>query len=261
MGSPAFAVPSLVALVEAGYDVVAAISQPDKPAGRGSALHAPEVKEAAQARGIRTFQPPTLRDEAAQDGLAAFGADIFVVAAYGKLLPKAVLEMPRHGCINVHASLLPRWRGASPITAAILAGDVATGVTIMLLEARMDAGPIIATTARLPIGPGETTGSLEPKLAAAGAELLAEMLPGWLAGDLRATQQDEALVTTSSLIKKEDGHLRAGMTVEEAERAVRAYNPWPGAYVDYRSQRLGIWAAHVVPGTSGAPGTFRIEQK
>lgn len=261
MGSPAFAVPSLLGLVEAGYNVVGAVMQPDKPAGRGAAIHSPEVKQAAEMQGIVTFQPESLRDDATHARLAAFGADVFVVAAYGKLLPKAVLSLPEHSCLNVHASLLPRWRGASPITAAILAGDTATGVTIMKLVPRMDAGPIIAVTPPVPIASGDTTGSLETTLATAGAALLTATLPAWLSGSLQATPQDEALVTNCSLVAKEDGHLGAGMSAEVAERAIRAYTPWPGAYVTYRAKRLGISAAHVVAGPAAEPGAVRIEGK
>ena len=260
MGSPAFAVPSLRALATAGYRVVAALTQPDKPAGRGGALHAPEVKRTAQELGIPVVQPDSLRDQAVQTHLASFEAEVFVVAAYGKLLPRAVLAMPSHGCINVHASLLPRWRGASPIVAALLAGDEETGVTLMELAPRMDAGPIIAARA-MPLSPRDTTNAVEPRLAELGAELLVETLPGWLRGEIVAKPQDESAVTTCPLITKADGHLQSGMSAEQAERAVRAYNPWPGAFVEYRGQRLAIWSASVDAGPNLEPGTMQIHGK
>ena len=260
MGSPAFAVPSLRALAGAGYRVVAAVSQPDRPAGRDAAVRAPDVKLAAEELGIDTFQPGSLRDEAVQARLADFRADLFIVAAYGKLLPRAVLAMPRRGCLNVHASLLPRWRGASPIAAAILAGDAETGVTIMELVAKMGAGPTLAR-ASVSIGSADTTGSLEYRLSEVGAKLLTDTLPGWLDGAVAAQPQDESLVTTCSLIKKEDGHLRSAILVQEAERAVRACNPWPGAYVEYRGQRLAIWSARVAEGPPAAAGTTQIQGK
>lgn len=252
MGSPAFAVPSLRALVEAGYCLQAVVTQPDRPAGRGGRVAPPEVKVAALELGIPVLQPETLKDQAIREQLASLSPDVIVVAAYGKILPRAILEVPRHGCVNVHASLLPRWRGASPIAAAILAGDPETGVTIMEMVAKMDAGAVIAQS-RVPIGPDFTTATLEPMLAGEGARLLVETLPAYLAGTLRAVPQDEALVTMCGLVRKEDGHLRASMTAAEAERAVRAYDPWPGAFVRYRGERLGIWRAHVEPFRGSEP--------
>lgn len=260
MGSPLFAVPSLRALVREGYDVALVVTQPDRPAGRGGRLQPPEVKVAAEALGLNVLQPETLKDEMVREMLRGIGADVFVVAAYGKILPRAVLEMPSRGCVNVHASLLPRWRGASPIDAAILAGDAETGVSIMELVQKMDAGPVIAQ-ARTPIGPYDTTESLEPRLAELGAETLVKTLPGWLDGSLVAQPQDEALVTTCTLIKKEDGFLRASMTGTEAERVIRAYRPWPGAYVMYNGERLMIWKAHVEAGEAGAAGSLALRDR
>lgn len=257
MGSPAFAVPSLHALAAARYTVALAVTQPDRPAGRGGALRPPEVKLAARELGIDVFQPESLKDETAGQRLRSCEADVFVVAAYGKILPRAVLDIPRIACVNVHASLLPRWRGASPIAAAILAGDAQTGVSIMELVAKMDAGPVISRRA-IPLDGSETTRSLEPRLAHLGAELLVEVLPPWLAGSLPARAQDESQATYCGLVKKEDGWLKRGMTAAEAERAVRAYDPWPGAYVLYREQRLSIWRAHVEPQSDFEPGTLVV---
>ena len=246
MGSPEFAVPSLNALRGAGYQVVAAVSQPDRPAGRGGATKPPAVKLAALGHGLPVLQPASFQDEGVRAHLASLTADLFVVAAYGKILPRAVLALPSRGCVNVHASLLPRWRGPSPINAAVLAGDSETGVTIMEMSAKMDAGPIIAV-ARYPLRGDVFAGEAERDLAALGARTLVASLPPWYAGDLAAEPQDEALVTYCPLLAKADGHLSASMTAVEAERAVRAYNPWPGAFVQYRGARLAVWRARVVP--------------
>jgi methionyl-tRNA formyltransferase len=261
MGSPAFAVPSLRSLIAGKYNLVGVVTQPDRPSGRGGAIHAPDVKVAAQELGIEVFQPETFRDEGARKRLQAFSADLFVVAAYGKILSRAVLSMPVRGCVNVHASLLPRWRGASPIAAAILAGDTEAGVSIMEMDVRMDAGAVIAQRS-VAIRLDDTTGELEVKLAALGADLLVEVLPDWYDRRIEAVPQDESLVTSCHTLSKEDGHLRVTMTAAEAERAVRSSNPWPGAYVEYRGQRLGIWRAHPVNAEgAGKPGSTTIIEK
>ncbi len=257
MGSPGFAVPSLRALAAAGANVVVALSQPDRPSGRGGRVQPPPVKLAALELGVSVLQPVSLREEGIQGQLRSIEADVFVVAAYGKILPQAVLDIPPHGCLNVHASLLPRWRGASPITAAILAGDPVTGVSIMKLVRRMDAGPVISHV-ETPVLQGDTTGSLEPRLAQLGADELVRVLPGWLLGERRAVPQDESAATYCGLVSKNDGHLRATMSPEEAERAVRAYNPWPGAFVTYRSERLAIWRARVEVAETPRPGTTAV---
>jgi methionyl-tRNA formyltransferase len=254
MGSPAFAVPSLKALAEAGYDVRGVVTQPDRRAGRGGATRAPAVKVAALARGLEVLQPETLKDQEVQARLRAFEPDVLVVAAYGKILPRAVLEMPARGSLNVHASLLPRWRGASPIAAAIAAGDEETGVSIMEVVAKMDAGPVVLRK-RMQIGATDTTATLEPRLAELGAEALVEALPGWCEREIVPEAQDEGLVTYCSLLKKEDGHLSAEMRAVEAERAVRAYNPWPGAHVLYEGGRLAVWRARPEGPVADAPGS------
>ncbi|MEO8538544.1 MAG: methionyl-tRNA formyltransferase [bacterium] len=257
MGSPEFAVPSLKALAGAGYDVRLAVSQPDRPAGRGGRMQPPPVRVAAEELGIAVFQPETMRDEQAQARLRDAGADVFVVAAYGKILPQVVLDIPKRGCLNVHASLLPKWRGPSPIVASILAGEDETGVSIMELVRKMDAGPVISQ-ASMPITSSDTAESLEPRLSALGAAELLRVLPGWLSGAVGTVPQDESLVTYCHLVTKQDGHLRGEMSAEAAERAVRAFNPWPGAYVEYGAQRLGIWKAAVVSVEAETPGTARI---
>ncbi|MDE2933812.1 MAG: methionyl-tRNA formyltransferase [Chloroflexota bacterium] len=244
MGSPEFALPSLRALVAAGYDVRLAVTQPDRRAGRGGRMRAPAAKVEAERLGVPVFQPQSFRDPEAVAELAAVEPDLIVVAAYGRILPRAVLDLPRHPVVNVHPSLLPRWRGPSPVAAAILAGDRETGVSIMELVPEMDAGPVLAARP-FPVAPTDTTASLEARLADEGAELLVETLPAWLDGDLRAVPQDDSLVTVCPLLEKDHGHLAARMTAPEAERAVRAYDPWPGAFVTYNGDRLGIWHAHI----------------
>lgn len=260
MGSPAFAVPSLRALVAGGMTVAAVVTQPDRPVGRGGKVQPPPVKAAALELGLPVLQPESLRDAALHDRLRSLDAAVFVVAAYGKILPQAVLEIPPHGCLNVHASLLPRWRGASPIAAAILAGDPLTGVSTMKLVRKMDAGPVISRV-ETPVLPGDTTGSLESRLAELGASELVRVLPGWLSGQAEAVPQDESAVTSCGLVAKDAGHLNAAQTAAEAERAVRAYNPWPGAFVLYRSERLAIWRASVQPGETPQPGTTAVLQR
>ncbi len=246
MGSPAFAVPSLRALAAAGYEVAAVVTQPDRPAGRGGRLTPPDVKVAALELGLPVLQPETLKDEAVRAHLRACEPHLFVVAAFGKILSTPVLQIPLRGCVNVHASLLPRWRGASPVAAAIRAGDPEAGVSIMEMVREMDAGPVIARAA-ISVAPGDTTGSLEARLAGLGATELVRVLPAWFEGAIAAEPQDLARVTFCGLIRKEDGQLRDEMTAAAAERAIRACDPWPGAFVGYRDQRLGIWRAHVEP--------------
>lgn len=250
MGSPEFATPSLRAIVSAGYHVAAVVTQPDKPAGRGGRVTPPPVKVAALELGLPVLQPQSFKDPLAQTELASFHPDLLVVAAYGQILPQTVLDAAPLGAINVHASLLPRWRGASPITAAILAGDEETGISIMQLVRKMDAGPVLSRSTT-PIVAGETAGELEARLAILGAATLTEALPAIIAREVEPLPQSDELVTYCGLIRKADGHLRAAYSVLDAERVVRAYNPWPGASVSYRDDRLAIWLAHAVPAEDG----------
>jgi methionyl-tRNA formyltransferase len=213
----------------------------------------------ATGLGLDVFQPASLRDDAVVERLRAAKPDVFVVAAYGKIIPSRILDLAARGSLNVHASLLPRWRGASPINAAILAGDAETGVSIMEVVRRMDAGPVVASRST-PIAPDDTAASLDARLSALGAELLVETLPAWYDRAIQPVPQDEDAATYCSLMAKSDGQLRAAMTVAEAERAVRAYDPWPGAFVLYRDQRLAIWKASVSRGEQalGEPGTLSV---
>lgn len=251
MGTPEFAVPSLAALVNAGYDVVGVYTRPDQPAGRGQKLTESPVKAAARGYGLPIFQPATLRAAAAQAALAALAPELIVVAAYGLILPQAVLDLPRFGCVNVHGSLLPRHRGAAPIAAAILAGDAETGVSIMLMDAGVDTGPVLSTAA-LPVAPDDTTGTLTPKLAALGADLLTATLPRWLRGEITPQPQPTEGATLAPRLAKEAGAIDWREPVWLIERRVRAYQPWPGAYTTWRGQMLKVLRAEV--GGQGAGG-------
>ncbi len=238
MGTPQFAVPVLSALAER-YEVVGVITQPDRPAGRGRSLTISPVKESALALGLPLFQPPTLRTPEAVECLAESRPEVIVVAAFGQILRPAVLELPPFGCLNVHGSLLPRYRGAAPIPAAILAGDQTTGVTIMRIDEGLDSGPVLAQ-AELRIAPDDTTGALTAKLSRLGAELLVETLPGWLEGRMQAQPQDAERATFCKPLKKSDGLLNWNRPASELDRQVRACNPWPGAYTLWRGQTFKV---------------------
>lgn len=252
MGSPDFAVPALRRLAEQ-YHVVGVVTQPDRPAGRGRALTPPPVKVLAQQLGISVIQPEKLRDPEAQESLQRWNPDLIVVAAFGQILRKSVLELPRYGCINVHASLLPRWRGAAPIQAAILHGDRQTGATIMRMDPGIDTGPILAQRA-LDILPDDTAASLSTRLAEAGADLLLETLPGYLDGSIQPRPQPEEGATYAPMLTKEEGRLDCTGTAEALERRVRAFSPWPGAFITWQGQPLKIHRARVVPCDQPAPG-------
>jgi len=254
MGTPSFAVPALQAL-DGRHEVVGVVTQPDRPAGRGRQLRSSPVKEEALARGLPVFQPGTLRTPEAVARLAGWRPDLIAVAAFGQILQTPVLALPPHGCLNVHASLLPRYRGAAPISAAILAGDAATGVTIMRMDEGMDTGPILVQ-AGCPISSDDTTGSLTVKLARLGAGLLADILPGWLGGEVQERPQDDAAATYCRPLQVEDGHLDWRRPAAELDRRVRACIPWPGAYTTWQGTRLKVlearpWAAWA---GAGAPG-------
>jgi methionyl-tRNA formyltransferase len=249
MGTPPFAVPALDALLAAGHRVVAVYTRAPQPANRGKALAKSAVQLRAEALGLMVRTPPNLRDPAAQAALAALGADVAVVAAFGLLLPQAVLDAPARGCINIHASLLPRWRGAAPIQRAILAGDAETGVTIMAMAAGLDTGPMISARAT-PVD-RKTAGELTGELAALGAALLVEAL----AGPLAATPQPEAGVTLAPKIAKAEARLDFSLAAVVLERAVRAFNPAPGAWTQIAGERLKILAADAIPGGHG-PGVI-----
>jgi len=255
-GTPEFAVPALRALDSAGCRPVAAFTQPDRPAGRGRALRASAVKQAALALDIPVHQPARL-DADAQSLLAALDADLAVVIAYGLILPQAVLDLPRHGCWNIHASLLPRWRGAAPIQRAIEAGDAETGVCVMRMDAGLDTGPVMLRRTT-PIGPRDTGGSLHDRLAGLGAEALIESIQALRCGAaLPAVPQAAQGVTYATKIDKAEARLDWGRAAVELERQVRAFDPWPVAWFEWQGRRLRVWRAEVKPRTGMAePGTL-----
>jgi methionyl-tRNA formyltransferase len=250
MGTPAFALPSLERLAE-NYDVVTVVTQPDRPAGRKRRLTPPPVKEAALARGLPLWQPPTLRAPAAVTHLRALAPDLIVVVAFGQILRANVLEIPPHGCLNVHGSLLPKYRGAAPVPAAILAGEAETGVTLMRMDEGMDTGPIMAQ-ATCAIGPDDTTTSLADRLCRLGADLLVETLPRWLAGKIVPRPQDESQATYCRTIAKSDGWLDWGLPAEVLARQVRAYIPWPTAFTSWQGRPLKVLRALPLPDWRGA---------
>ena len=256
MGTPAFAVPTLEALLAAGHEVALVLSQPDKPSGRGRQLVAPPVAALADERGLPLLQPRGLRNPEVQARLAALAPEAIVVAAYARLLPAAVLDLPPLGCLNVHPSLRPRHRGPAPIQGALLAGDAVTGTSIILLEERTDAGPILAQES-LPIAPDDDAEMLEPRLATQGARLLVESLPRWAAREIEPRTQDEAAATYTHLITKEAGRLDWSQPANALWRQVRALAGWPGAYTTWRGQPLKVLRASPEPErpTDLPPGT------
>ncbi len=240
---PDFALPTLQALA-GHYDVVGVVTQPDRASGRGREPKPPPVKTLALKLGIPVIQPEKLRLPEAMEQLRAWAPELIVVAAFGQILKKDVLELPSYGCINVHASLLPRWRGAAPIHAAILHGDEETGVTIMQMDVGLDTGPMLSQRS-IRLTPDDTAGSVIDKLSTLGAELLVETLPDYLSGKLKPIPQPEEGVTYAPMLKKEEGQLDFSHDVHELERRVRAFNPWPGAFMDFDGTLLKIHRARV----------------
>lgn len=238
-GTPEFAAQALQAIVDAGHEVALVLSQPDRPAGRGMTLQASPVKKLALEKGIEVFQPLSLKDAAAQEKIAAVGAEVMVVAAYGLILPQVVLDMPRFGCLNIHASLLPRWRGAAPIQRALLAGDAASGVCIMQMEAGLDTGPILLRGA-FPIAPDDTSVTLHDRLAGLGAQLIVEAL-GKL--PLPAEPQPTEGVTYAHKIEKAEALIDWTKPATELDRHLRAFNPFPGAQAVFAGQTVKLWRA------------------
>lgn len=254
MGTPAFACPTLEALLARPDPVVGVVCQPDRPRGRGLALAAPEVKRLALAHGVPVLQPARVREPAFLDALRALAPDLVVVAAYGRILPRAVLDLPRLGCINVHASILPRHRGAAPIQHAILAGDPETGITIMAMSEEMDAGDVL-WIARTPVAPDDTGGSLGERLARLGGTTLAAALDRLRAGTLARTPQGEVGITFAPRIERPQTRLDWSRPADQLERAVRAFAPEPTAYTTLEGATLKVFRASVAAGRSGGPGT------
>jgi methionyl-tRNA formyltransferase len=260
MGSEDFSLPILHALAADSPDalsrVVGVVTQPDRPAGRGRKLASNPVKAFACTRGIPVLQPERLREEASVAAVLGLQPDLVVVASYGQIIPRALLDAPRHGSLNLHPSLLPRYRGASPITGPILAGDRETGTTLMLMRPRMDAGPIIAQEVA-PIGADETAGELEARLALLSADLLMSRLEPWLRGEIQPAEQDEQRATYTTRLEKVEGAIDWDQPADTIARRVRAFNPWPTAYTFWDGRMLRILRAHALPGEA-PPGSVNV---
>ncbi|MGL6007611.1 methionyl-tRNA formyltransferase [Aeromonas sobria] len=255
-GTPDFAARHLAALLSSDHEVVAVYTQPDKPAGRGQKLTASSVKELALTHNLPVYQPASLRKEEAQAELAALGADLMVVVAYGLILPKAVLDTPPLGCINVHGSLLPRWRGAAPIQRAIWAGDDETGVTIMQMDVGLDTGAMIRKV-NCPISADDTSASLYDKLAKLGPQALVDTINAMAAGETAADAQDDALANYAEKLSKEEARIDWSMDAVTIERCIRAFNPWPISWFEVADQTIKVWQAKVIASEHGQqPGTL-----
>lgn len=256
MGTPDFSVGALKALAENGYEIAGVVTQPDKPRGRGKASAMTPVKEAALELGLTVYQPSRVREQSFMDTVRALNPDVIVVSAFGQIIPKALLELPRYGCVNIHASLLPKYRGAAPIQWAVMDGEPVSGVTIMQMDEGLDTGDMLAKT-EVPLEPDETGGSLFDKLSRAGAELLIRTLPALEQGTLTPEKQPlESPTAYARMIRKEDGRIDWNLEAEAIERRIRGLNPWPSAYTELTGKILKIWRAEVLPKESGqTPGT------
>ena len=256
MGTPDFSVGALKALAENGYEIAGVVTQPDKPRGRGKASAMTPVKEAALELGLTVYQPARVREQSFMDTVRALNPDVIVVSAFGQIIPKALLELPRYGCVNIHASLLPKYRGAAPIQWAVMDGEPISGVTIMQMDEGLDTGDMLAKT-EVPLDPDETGGSLFDKLSRAGAELLIRTLPALEQGTLTPEKQPlESPTAYARMIRKEDGRIDWNLEAEAIERRIRGLNPWPSAYTELTGKILKIWRAEVLPKESGqTPGT------
>ncbi|MDJ0957036.1 MAG: methionyl-tRNA formyltransferase [Arenicellales bacterium] len=256
-GTPQFAVPTLKGLIDAGIDISAVYTQPDRPAGRGRQLLASPVKRVAEDHSIPVIQPVSLREETASKVLQSFAPEVVVVAAYGLILPNHILDIPPFGCVNVHASLLPRWRGAAPIPRAIEAGDSISGITIMKMDSGLDTGPIIAKR-EIPIDDEDNSATLHDKLAQVGAELLVETLPVYLSGRTKAQQQDERNATYANKLSKAEARINWQRSAFDIRNQVRAFNPWPIAFTFHRGERIRILRAQIANevGDKPAPGSI-----
>lgn len=252
MGSPQFALPSLVGLIEE-FEVVGVVTRPDRPAGRGRTLRSPKVKDMALQHGLKLLQPTNLNVRDVTDNLRSLEPDVIVVAAYGQILSEGVLQLAEHGSVNVHASLLPRWRGAAPIQAAILDGDNETGVSIMLMDTGLDTGPVLAQT-RTEIGSEETGGLLGGRLSILGAKLLLEVLPSYVSGEIEPIPQDESKASHAPMLSKSDGELNFDEPAVQLARQIRAFEPWPGSFFKWNGKRIVVRKANVFEVSETTPG-------
>ena len=253
MGTPDFSVPALKALYNAGHEIAAVVTQPDKPKGRGKAMQFTPVKEAAVELDIPVYQPVKVRDEEFVDILRDINPDVMVVVAFGQLLPKSVLDIPKYGCINIHASLLPKYRGAAPIQWVIIDGEKETSITTMQMDVGLDTGDMILTTV-VPIDEKETGGSLHDKLSQAGGELIVETLKKIESGEATFTKQDDSLYNYAKMLDKKLGKIDFNKPAAEIERLIRGLNPWPSAYASLNGKTIKIWDADVTDSMAGAPG-------
>ncbi len=262
MGTPAFSVPILDGLVEAGYDVLAVVTQPDRPVGRKKILTAPPVKEAAVTHGLPVYQPEKIDGSMELDAIIALEADVIITAAFGQFLPEKLIQSPKFGAVNVHASLLPKYRGGAPVHYSIMKGDNETGVTIMEMVKKMDAGDILSQGA-IPILPTDDVGSMFDKLSLLGRDLLLETLPRLIKGEITPLKQDESRVTYSPNITREEEKIDFNKTAEEIDWQVRGMRPWPVAYTIYHDTRWKLWDVSVVRDevTSEAPGVIIKKDK
>jgi methionyl-tRNA formyltransferase len=256
LGTPEFAVPSVDALARSGHQILAVVAQPDRPAGRSQALRAPATKTWAAAQGIPVLQPEKVRDGALAEALRALAPDVLVVTAYGRILGQDLLTLAPLGAVNVHASILPRWRGAAPIQWAVASGDTETGVTVMQMDQGLDTGDLLLVRT-LAIGPEETAEQLSPRLAALGGQAIVEALPLLAAGALVPVRQDEARRTLAPLLEKEHGRLDFTRPAAELAARIRGFTPWPGAFTTLDGRALKLHAARVASGDGAAPGTAR----
>ncbi|MGE3623689.1 MAG: methionyl-tRNA formyltransferase [Bdellovibrionales bacterium] len=258
MGTPDFAVLTLLALRDAGHDIAAVYSQPPRAAGRGQKIQKSPVHAAAEDMGILVRTPRSLRDTDEQKFFGGLDLDCMVVVAYGLILPPAILDAPRLGCINIHFSLLPRWRGAAPVQRAMLAGDAETGVDIMQMDAGLDTGPILMRE-KVAIPPAITAGDLLKDLSARGAQMTLKVLAGLASGSLKASPQPETGITHAAKLSREDGRIDWTMPATDIERRIRALQPWPGCFFMLGNEAIKLQAAQVMPGISGRPGTLLDE--
>ncbi len=254
MGTPDFAVPVLEKLSN-NFQIIGVFTQPDRPSGRGRKLVPPAVKVSAESLNLEIFQPQDVNSESSLELIKSWNPDLIIVAAFGQILSPALLALPRFGCLNVHASLLPRWRGASPINAAILENDDLSGVTIMKMAEGLDDGPIL-TQESTPIQPRETAGSLSDRLSIIGADLLVKTIPLYISGEVPTQIQDQSRITYAQMLKRGDGLLDFTQPAEQLARKVRAYSPWPGTFTYWKDQRLIIHQAHAINVTSPGSGVF-----
>lgn len=256
MGTPAFAVPTLQRLLESEFSVVGVVCQPDRPKGRGQKITWGPIKELAMAQDIPVIQPEKMKASSLMETLQGWNPDVIVVAAFGRILPKAILDLPPHRCLNVHGSLLPKYRGAAPIQWAVMNGETETGITIMLMDEGMDTGDILRQS-RMPIGPEDTAGDMAPRLAELGGTLLVQTLGDWLQGKIHPQPQEEEKATMAPLLTKEEGRIDWTQSARVLAHRIRGLSPWPGGYTFYRGERWGVWKVRIPSqgDASSAPGT------